>query len=399
MSETLTIKNFGPIKSIELNLKQFNIIIGEQATGKSTIAKVLSVCRYLSYILPSDALHPNPFEEGLFAKGLAEFIREGTYIFYECAHYTFSAEYVVNNFDNYDVDGEIVNSEEYIFYTKLIPVSSEFIVLLKKIENIKPVSKGKFDLASLNWTIPTEFFLNEVAKIMSNPFYIYTERGLQSIFSLGKNSIQHISDSLYNHFAELDFISKLYKSETFIEPLNISYKNVDGKGFIKKNNEEKFYSLNNGASGYQSTIPIILVIEYYNVIRKKIKTFIVEEPELNLFPMAQQKLMEYLVDKTIKYGNSILVTTHSPYILTSLNNLMFAWQVGQNSNEEVEKILERKYWLNPENVSAYMMLPNGECESIIDREGLIKTEKIDSVSGLLNKEFNEMFDIELAIKK
>ena len=46
-----------------------------------------------------------------------------------------------------------------------------------------------------------------------------------------------------------------------------------------------------------------------------------------------------------------------------------------------------------------MMLPNGECESIIDKEGLIKTEKLDSVSVVLNKEFNEIFDIELAIKK
>ena len=78
---------------------------------------------------------------------------------------------------------------------------------------------------------------------------------------------------------------------------------------------------------------------------------------------------------------------------------MFAYQTGQNYESEINKIIEKKYWINPKDVSAYMMLPNGECESILDREGLIKTEKIDGISGVLNKEFNEMFDIELAIKK
>jgi predicted ATP-dependent endonuclease of OLD family len=40
---TLTIKNFGPIKDISLNLKKVNLLIGTQGSGKSTIAKVLSI--------------------------------------------------------------------------------------------------------------------------------------------------------------------------------------------------------------------------------------------------------------------------------------------------------------------------------------------------------------------
>ena len=78
---------------------------------------------------------------------------------------------------------------------------------------------------------------------------------------------------------------------------------------------------------------------------------------------------------------------------------MFAYQTGQSNGEDIDKIIDKKYWVNPADVSAYMMFPNGECKSIIDREGLIKTEKIDNISQILNKEFNEMFDIELAVKK
>ena len=40
---TLTIKNFGPIKDISLNLKKVNLLIGTQGSGKSTIAKILSI--------------------------------------------------------------------------------------------------------------------------------------------------------------------------------------------------------------------------------------------------------------------------------------------------------------------------------------------------------------------
>ncbi len=42
MKEKLIIKNFGPIESVELKLGRFNVLIGENSTGKSTVAKVLA---------------------------------------------------------------------------------------------------------------------------------------------------------------------------------------------------------------------------------------------------------------------------------------------------------------------------------------------------------------------
>ena len=43
MKRTLIVKNFGPIKDLKLDLKDVNVFIGPQSTGKSTIAKLLSV--------------------------------------------------------------------------------------------------------------------------------------------------------------------------------------------------------------------------------------------------------------------------------------------------------------------------------------------------------------------
>ncbi|MEO6720258.1 MAG: AAA family ATPase [Ferruginibacter sp.] len=399
MSEKLTIRNFGPLKSVELDLKRLNVLIGENATGKSTVAKILAMCRYFSYIIKND-LSVQPFEAGLVSWGLNDFIQDDTYIYYDCIHYSFKVERILTKDHDYDQqDGSHFEYDFPIFSSELKSKSNEFRDLLSELEKIKPSDDTLYGLSFADWSIPTSFFLNDVSRVIDNPFYLPTERGLQSVFSLGKNSIPNIADSLFNQFANLDLITKNFKDETSIEPLGISYKNVDGRGFVKKKDDDTFYSLYNGASGYKSAIPVILAVKYYNDIRKKKKTFLIEEPELNLFPKAQQKLMEFLGDQIINYSNSILVTTHSPYILTSLNNMMYAYQIGQEHNEEVEKIIGRKYWLNHHEVTAYIMLPDGTFEDIMDKEeNLIKAEKIDSVSGFLNIQFDALLNIELSEK-
>jgi predicted ATP-dependent endonuclease of OLD family len=399
VKEKLIIKDFGPIKNVELELGRFNVLIGENATGKSTVAKILAVCRYFSYIkwdgsfeIPN--LNESNFSLGLSAWGLNEYIREESFILYECQHYSLTVENKMINFPDFDNEtGDVSERLEPIFSETLNPISREFKNLLSELESITPDGS-----VQLFWTTPVSFFQNNVAKVMDNPFYLPTERGLQSIFSLGKNSIQNISDSLFNQFARIDQVARLFKNDTVIEPLDISYKNVDGKGFVKKNNEEKFYSLFNAASGYQSTIPVVLLIKYYGEIRKKRKTFFIEEPELNLFPEAQKELVNYLVENSVSYGHTILLTTHSPYILTSLNNLMYAYEVGVDKPDEVNKVINKKYWINPEDVSAYRLLADGTAKKIIttSEDGtLIDADEIDEVSRDINKDFDELIRVDM----
>ncbi|MDQ6842822.1 MAG: AAA family ATPase [Bacteroidota bacterium] len=402
MKEKLIIKNFGPITDIELELGRFNVLIGENATGKSVVAKLLAVCRYFSFIL-NDDLFPNAFEEGLNSRGLSEFIQKDSYVFYECEHYSFEVERGLKKETDIDQEKGTLNYEYEVpvFYPTLKAKTNKFEKLLNELEAIKPkqLENAYLNLSVLNWTIPASFFQNDVAVVLDNPFYVPTERGLQSIFSLGKNSIRNLSDALFNQLAELNQIAVSFKNETIIEPLGIIYKNEKGEGYIRKDADSKYFSLFNAASGYQSTIPVVLLVDYYTEIRKKKKTFIVEEPELNLFPTAQNKLIKFLVNKTINYGNSIFLTTHSPYILTSLNNLMYAYQVGQNHEAESNEIIGKEYWVDPNEVSAYMLLPDGTCEDILDREeNMIKAEKIDGVSNFLNEQFDALLNIELVPK-
>lgn len=390
--EKLIIKNFGPIKEVDLDLGRFTILIGEQATGKSTVAKVLAVCRYFSYIVGDKGIYSrnnNPIYGGIRTWGLQEFIKTDSYIEYECCNYKFTAKNIKIPDPVYNEDDDTVTEYEtdYIF-TELTPKSIEFNNLFKEIKKIQTQS----DL--LSWKIPTSFFLNDVKNVMDNPFYLPTERSLQSIFSLGQGSIPNMANFLFNYFSKVDGILRTFTKETEIEPLGIFYVNQNGIGYVRKKEDDKFYLLANAASGYQSTIPVVLVMKYYG-LQKRRKPFIIEETELNLFPTAQNSLMQYIVEKTLTFNDTILMTTQSPYILTSLNNMMYAYQIAQRNPVQIEGVIEKKYWLNPDEVSAYMMNSNGTAENIIDDEvKQIKAEKIDEISRKLNKEFDEMLNIE-----
>lgn len=388
MKEKLIIKNFGPIRSVELELGKITILIGEQATGKSTVAKVLSVCRYFSYIVDDSSTIGKDYESSFVRNalrdwGLNGFERDDSYIKYINEDY--SLKIISEKID--------LGDKQYFYFLnpKLTPKSERFKNLIKNYNDLKP-QREKLGIYP-DWSIPHSFLTTDVKKVMNNPFYIQAERGLQSIFSLGKSSIQNLSDSLFNQFALLDKVLKGFKSETYIKPLNIEYKNIDGVPYFKGSNDDTFYKLSQGASGYQSTIPIILSVKYYSEVEKRQRTFIIEEPEINLFPTAQKKLMQFFVESVNKYEHSFLIPTHSPYLLSALNDLLVAYKRGQKNEKETKKVIIKEAWLNPKDLSVYE-LKEGKALSILDEKlGLISENILDDVSDEMNEEFEKLLDI------
>ncbi len=43
MQSQLLVKNFGPINSVDLDLRNVNVFIGPQASGKSALAKIYTI--------------------------------------------------------------------------------------------------------------------------------------------------------------------------------------------------------------------------------------------------------------------------------------------------------------------------------------------------------------------
>lgn len=130
----------------------------------------------------------------------------------------------------------------------------------------------------------------------------------------------------------------------------------------------------------------------------------IEEPELNLFPNAQKALVEHLVyscfeppkqdkNKTIH----IAFSTHSPYMLSSLNCLLLAHAIATktpNLKEKVESIIPSKFWLDRDKFDAFKV-ENGAVHSIMDKEtNLILADKIDEVSEEIGETFDKLLELE-----
>ena len=195
--------------------------------------------------------------------------------------------------------------------------------------------------------------------------------------------------------------------------------------------------MTNAASGFQSLVPICILTNYYlntaNILSIKEKQRIddlkkileyysskmqddvvkmvqsninhlnnnrncnifLEEPEVNIFPDIQYRLIKFLFSTLNNgYDNTLSIATHSPYILTVIDNLIYAAKVGKIRPEKVKEIVLDKEWMPIENVSAYY-LNNGKALSIIDDElGEIDPALIDKISHVINHEYDIIRDIE-----
>jgi hypothetical protein len=392
--ERLIIKNFGPIKEVDIELRRFNILIGKQATGKSTILKVLAICRYFSFIadgLISNFEYINNFMEGLTAYGIQDYLTTNSEISYENLDYSFSAVYSpdIITYEGVEVPEVSIPNVE----SELTPRSDKFNSLIKELKKLKPEKKNDFiDFQYNTWRPPSSFYQNDVKQVMSNPYYFPTERSLQSIFSLGY--MPNLSNSLSRYFAKTDEILKKYGKDTDVGLLDLQYKYENNNQVFRNNKHKDYLNLRSAASGYQSVIPLALVIQNYNA-KKRSKTFLIEEPELNLFPDAQRELVRFMIKEQKVLNSQFLIATHSPYILTSINNCLLAYQVSQRKKNETLGIAAAEYWLDPKETTAFMLKTDGTAENILDEEeGLIKAEKVDAVSSIINGEFEDLLNIE-----
>lgn len=87
----------------------------------------------------------------------------------------------------------------------------------------------------------------------------------------------------------------------------------------------------------------------------------------------------------------MLLTTHSPYILGTINNLLYANKISSKVNRNMlEKIIDSYKWIEFERLSAYYV-ENGEIQSCLDDEfEAILNEIIDGASDKINEDYEAL---------
>ena len=188
--------------------------------------------------------------------------------------------------------------------------------------------------------------------------------------------------------------------------LHGDYKNENGMEKIFYN-EKEFVPLSMSSSGQQEVIRIIQDAIY--ILNEKQKASrIIEEPETHLFPKAQKMLVELLILVANKTNSQLIITTHSPYVQATFNNMLYYTKVIRmqpDKKKEIEEFFLTENLktaanecmnISPEKFQAYALKANSNvyCKSILDDvTQLIGDNFIDEETENINNEFDFLYSI------
>lgn len=432
----LIVKNFGPLKDIEIEVREMVTFIGAQASGKSTLAKLLSIFEddnfrkddsvsfidelkkynIHSYLNPTtyisfdniNYLEKSPFnlkyEDGLFTKATAQRFLSVIKAFKnkqkENLQQSIKVSVGGDLFDCYSYNDKLFTN---FFFNE--SQKNKFTSSFKK-EKITSITFIEIVLNALDKDQTVENYIDLLEKCieffplfyLSDSLYIPAERNFlhliaENTLGLINNNVQipkHLLNSGQDYEKAIQTIKEL--PLTIIDK-KLKYKREGKSSYIYHAENEKV-DLLESASGLQSIIPILLLVEYSKSLKDEYNfNFVVEEPELNLYPKAQHELIKYLVKNCLLDRKNLILTTHSPFVLASINNLLLAYDKGLIKPKEVNKIIKKDSWLNPKNFIAYQ-LKNGKAYKIMDDKlGQIKENMIDTISDDFSNEFDKLLDL------
>ena len=349
----LIIRNIGPIKDVDIDLRRFNFIIGPQSSGKSTIAKILSTCSWVEKEVATTMDEHMIANATAFRSLMVDFHKMTDY-FEDDSEILFETDVVKITFK-----GEVFNirlkNQELYYREKICYIPSERnAVTLPELQgyefgptNLKSFlfdwfnarefykKDNKADILNLGvryfYNPDEQKFKDRIEHINGKTYQIplgSASSGLQSVIPL-QIMLQYYANQYFRTFADktaydADVKTRLIQARVIDKyVLSVAYPGfnpADRSKLIKEQND-RIHEGNPTArqllARYRKELDRLTV---------PVRTsFIVEEPEQNLYPSTQRDLLNFIVANcNSKNNHSLTVTTHSPYVINQLNLLLKA---------------------------------------------------------------------------
>ena len=415
----IVVENFSCIKFAELKISKINILIGPQASGKSVISKLI----YFFYSLKD--LHSDQISQEKNLEDFSLSIKEKFVEWFPIAAWgddKFKITFLSGKFkitisrviykgdlgenlrinlsDNIKtIHSELVGSAKII--NQEIEMNDEIYAQIQIQRKFSSEIQRKYiDIFGVEYIdrvtyIPAgrSFFTNLGRALMAfergnmlDPVTIEFGR-IYSGFIQGNSSLFR---SLKRENNSSKFISEIIGGDILREKNDYYISTDDGR-------KVPFSSL---SSGLQELLPLMLTFGLLNRYKNSSSLLFIEEPEAHLFPNAQSKIIEgfasYLNEDK---GRKLFITTHSPYVLSKINNLLKAGVI-EKTTRDVKKIslldslVTKHKRIYPNEIQAYC-IENGRISSIIDDDtSLINAEYLDEISNKIGGEFDELLNIQ-----
>lgn len=405
-------------------INKFNILIGEQASGKSLLAKLVYFFRNIASSSITNIKEQKSIE--YFKEFLSKEFINCFPIEYWAEDKNFNIDYTFDDL-NFQVSFKSeakfktnieFNSNFSNLYNTILSSTLEIKEKMNLEMNIIQESLGFFDddmkllkliKQHISQSPYEEFFGSSVYIPSSRSFFSTLDKNIWTLTDKNVIDIDPFmsrfgrafeqSKRMYSFLNENDkiyFDKKLpqnnRKYDFFKNILKGEYKEIDDKSWIIGENYK--VNLSRASSGQQEVLPLLMVLTTSSVfVNERRDTYFIEEPEAHLFPDAQNTIVSLILSLFHERNASFFITTHSPYILSAINNAILAMEMiekGKLNNKDYCKISGGAYPISYEAVSAYVM-NNGEIRSIKDDEfRMIGSDVIDNVSDLFQNIMNKL---------
>ena len=379
----ITIRNFGAIKehSAPIEIKKVTFFIGNQGSGKSTVAKLIATFMWIEKALVRGNYNKKWFERKNRLKNtflpyhrIENYLKENTFIQYKGDAYTITYEKEFLKFE------EKKNNDYSLPQIMYVPSERNFIAYVKKPKELKLSSDALKEFL-------TEFDNSkEIVKNLELPINeaILDYDKLNDTLNLkgeGYKIKLTEASSGFQSFVPIYMVSRyLGKSVGKQSEIKVEMSGDEKDRFRKE--VEKIYS-SKELTEEQKRIAISVLSKKFN---KTSFVNIVEEPEQNLFPTSQRDMLYSLLKINNEIpANKLIITTHSPYLVNYISVAVEAGNIRNEVNkEQIGKIIPISALVKSEDLAIY---------ELDEKEGTVKLlgdyNGIPSDENMLNLQIDE----------
>ena len=369
MKESIIIKNFGPLKEVEIDdIKPLTVFIGKSAGGKSIIMKVIVLMRYI---------------------------------------------YKMVNIRSYLKNAKITRSPFKLRFNSLLHDGLKGMITAQtEIYYTVEINGNKYTLKYTNRGLQSDINIPDKDLIFFKEAYVSGMRSLIPIWASKAVSVKGENLGFFFHETFNDFND----ATDVIKEQKLEYLNLKMK-VRKSGNRPKLFtieSLQNDAvpielryasSGIQTSAPLVAIVHYFaqefsfkdafqrsvlnylykqdlltkftpGINRNKLGKYVhihIEEVELSLAPEDQRAFMSNLVEEVFHKNKKdrklgLMVSTHNPYIVNHLNVLLRAgyFEKARENYPFLEKDDIAVYRVNEGKIISLMATDNDTGEYVIN---------------------------------
>ena len=408
----IRVKNFGPIKDglLEdgewIDIKKVTVFVGNQGSGKSTIAKLISTFAWIEKALVRGDYNKKWFERKDINRfksqflpyhrlGFADSKKDDTYLKPDSiVEYQGDAYHIKYEKGAMSVS-EIANGGYSLPQVMYVPAERNFLTYIK--------DAGELRLSEALRDFNTEYEkaknnLKDFVLPINNAEVEYNKQ-YDNLYLRGKDYKVEITEAAsgFQSFVPLYLVSNFLAESVKISG---SKEKMSSKERLRFEKGVQEIWDNKNLTDEQRAVALSALSSKFN---KSSFINIVEEPEQNLFPSSQWEMLQSLLKfNNMNIGNKLILTTHSPYLISYLTLSIKAGLLNEKIQTdslkfELEKIISLNSVINSNDLSIYELdEKNGTIHFLETCNGLPSDE------NMLNEkldEGNEIFAKLLEIQK